>query len=228
MLRLLRRSLAGKVKKGSLEYRMQMDRLKAESMRDAQQKKLEEHLQVKVPTHVKRIVVISFLPGLLGAAGLFFSDYLTPAYRRCVRSIQYWLGLNTAFVGGSLLGLEAMRYHPLAYRNARGLFIGRGRVLVGVTAMLPPLYLMSLADPESWVGIFWYTLGSALLALYAMGQASRGLCPAWLSFIHIPIFINSGVIGMLLAYSLISKGLYITQMEKLHEQLASGTYQDKP
>ena len=86
---------------------------------------------------------------------------------------------------------------------------------------------MSLADPESWVGIFWYTLGSALLALYAMGQASRGLCPAWLSFIHIPIFINSGVVGMLLAYSLISKGLYIAQMEKLHEQLASGTYQDK-
>lgn len=227
MLRLLRRGLAGKVKKGSLEYRMQMERLKTDTVRDVQQKKLEEHLQVKVPTHVKRILVISFLPGLLGAAGLFFYDYLTPTYRRCVRSIQYWLGLNTAFVGGSLLGLEVMRYHPLAYSKAQSLFRGRGRVLMGVTAMLPPLYLMSLADPESWVGIFWYTLGSALLTLYSMGQTSRGLCPAWLSFIHIPIFINSGVVGMLLAYSLVSKGIYIVQMEKLHEELVSGTYQDK-
>lgn len=228
MLRLLRRGLAGKVKKGSLEYRMQMDRLKADTIREVQQKKLEEHLQVKVPTHVKRILVISFLPGLLGAAGLFFSDYLTPTYRRCVRCVQYWLGLNTAFVGGSLLGLEAVRYHPLAYSNAQSLFRGHSRVLMGLTAILPPIYLMSLSDPESWVGIFWYTMGSALLALYAMGLGSRGLSPGWLSFIHIPIFINSGVIGMLLAYSLISKGLYIAQMEKLHEQLVSGTYQDKP
>lgn len=227
MLRLLRRSLAGKAKKGSLEYRAQMEKLQVEALKEARQKKLEEHLQAKVPTHVKRIVVISFLPSLLGAAGLFCYDYLTPGYRRCVRSIQYWLGLNTAFVGGSLLGLEALRYHPLAYLRAQTPFIGRGRVLVGLTALLPPMYLMSLSEPETWKGIFWYTCGAALLTLYAMGQSGRGLCPTWLSFIHIPIFLNNAVVGMLLAYSLVNKKLYIGEMEKLQQQLQTGTYTDK-
>ena len=212
-------------KKGSLEYRMQMDKLKNEMVREERQKKLDEHLQVKIPAHVKSLVLISFVPGLLGAGGIFFSDYLTPRYRRFVRSVEYWLGLNSAFMGGTLIGLEAMRYHPLAYIVTRSrLFIGPGKVFAGFAAVVPPLYMMAMADPESWLGIFWYTIGSATVSLFTMVLVNKGLCPGWLAFVHVPIFINNGIIGILLAYSLIGKSLYVAEMEQLHEKLNTGLY----
>lgn len=181
------------------------------------------HLKNRTPRVVGIILLAGLLPGAVSIGGMVNAEYYSNIYTKYINLGACWLGFTSVFLGGTCIGLEAMKYHPTIHKMA-SLYSGHFRLWFGFGHIFMGLGAIYSAERESWEGLLGYLLGLGMSAIYSMSSSSRGFMPQWLSNIYWPWAIYCKILAFFLVYSLFSKEMHVARMNKLKRDINQGTY----
>lgn len=196
-----------------------MDRMK----QNVQIDQIAAHLKNRTPRVVRIILLSGLLPGAVTIGGMVNAEYYSHLYTKYLNLGACWLGFTSVFLGGTCIGLEAMRFHPTVhqmsslYSGPFRLWFGFGHILMGIGAIYS-------AERESWQGLLGYLLGLGMSAIYSMSSSSRGFMPQWLSNIYWPWAIYCKILTFFLVYSLFNKEIHTLRMKKMQEDISKGVF----